>query len=41
MAGVCVGFRGIWINRANMPDEYPDFPPARTLNDLRALADIS
>jgi 2-haloacid dehalogenase len=37
MAGVSVGFRGIWVNRANMPDEYRDFPPARTLSDLGAL----
>src|SRR4029077_16391760 len=34
MAGVSVGFRGVWINRASMPDEYADFPPARTLSDL-------
>ena len=38
MAGVSVGFRGIWVNRANMPDEYQAFPPARTLGDLRALS---
>jgi 2-haloacid dehalogenase len=37
MAGVSVGFRGVWINRSHMPDEYPDFPPARTLQDLGAL----
>ncbi|HEX3338550.1 MAG TPA: haloacid dehalogenase type II [Pseudolabrys sp.] len=37
MAGVSVGFRGVWINRASMPDEYGDFPPARTLSDLVAL----
>jgi 2-haloacid dehalogenase len=37
MAGVSAGFRGIWVNRANMPDEYRDFPPARTLSDLGAL----
>ena len=37
MAGVSVGFRGLWVNRANMPDEYLDFPPARTLSDLGAL----
>jgi 2-haloacid dehalogenase len=37
MAGVSVGFRGVWINRSNMPDEYPDFPPARTLQDLGTL----
>ena len=38
MGGVCVGFRGFWVNRANMPDEYMDFPPAQTLNNLSALA---
>jgi 2-haloacid dehalogenase len=37
MAGVSIGFRGIWVNRANMPDEYRDFPPARMLSDLGAL----
>jgi 2-haloacid dehalogenase len=40
MAGVSVGFRTFWINRAKMPDEYLDFSPARVLSDLRALADI-
>jgi 2-haloacid dehalogenase len=38
MAGTSVGFRTFWINRAKMPDEYPDFPPAQTLSDLSALA---
>jgi 2-haloacid dehalogenase len=37
MASVSVGFRGIWVNRANMPDEYRDFPAARILKDLSAL----
>ena len=41
MAGVRVGFHGIWVNRANMPDEYQDFPPARTLNDLGSLAQVA
>jgi 2-haloacid dehalogenase len=41
MAGVRVGFRGLWVNRANMPDEYQDFPPAQTLKDLSALAQIA
>jgi len=40
MAGVSVGFRGLWVNRASMPDEYQDFAPARTLKDLSALAQI-
>jgi 2-haloacid dehalogenase len=38
MAGVSVGFRTFWVNRANMPDEYFDFPAAQTLKDLGALA---
>ena len=37
MAGVSVGFRAFWVNRANMPDEYLDFPAAQTLQDLAAL----
>ena len=41
MAGTSVGFRTVWINRAKMPDEYPDFPPAQTLNDLGALAKVA
>ena len=40
MAGVSFGFRTFWINRAKLPDEYPDFPPAQTLNELGALAHI-
>jgi 2-haloacid dehalogenase len=39
MAGVSVGFRALWVNRANMPDEYLDFPAAQTLKDLGALAE--
>jgi 2-haloacid dehalogenase len=38
MAGTSVGFRTFWINRAGMPDEYADFPPAEALSDLSALA---
>jgi 2-haloacid dehalogenase len=40
MGGVRAGFRGIWINRANMPDEYQDFPPIKTVNQLGALAQV-
>ena len=32
------GFRTVWINRAQMPDEYRDLPPAMILPDLAALA---
>jgi 2-haloacid dehalogenase len=38
MASVAVGFRGIWVNRSKMPDEYLDFPPKQTLSDLSGLA---
>ena len=38
MAGVSVGFRGLWVNRSKIPDEYLDFPPAQTLADLSSLA---
>jgi len=41
MASVSVGFCGFWVNRANMPDEYLDFPPTRALNNLSALAGIA
>ena len=30
MAGVSVGFRGLWVNRGKMPDEYFDFPAAQS-----------
>jgi 2-haloacid dehalogenase len=37
MAATSVGFHAMWINRAKMPDEYPDFPPERVLSNLSAL----
>jgi 2-haloacid dehalogenase len=40
MAGVTNGFRGIWVNRSKAPDEYLDFPPAQTLDELSALATL-
>jgi len=40
MASVSVGFRGLWINRASMPDEYPDFPPVKTLSSLIELTTL-
>jgi len=41
MAGASVGFRALWVNRSKMPDEYPDFPPTQTLNDLNSLAALA
>jgi len=40
MAGVSAGFRGMWVNRARMPDEYADFAPERIVPDLGSLAAI-
>jgi 2-haloacid dehalogenase len=31
------GFRSIWVNRANLPDEYPDLLPVHVVNDLRGV----
>jgi len=37
MAGVSVGFRGLWVNRSKMPDKHLDFQPLKTLADLSSL----
>lgn len=31
------GFRTVWVNRTHVPDEYPDFPAHRTIEDLSEL----
>jgi 2-haloacid dehalogenase len=41
MAAVSVGFRGMWVNRSKMPDEYLDFPPKQVLSDLSGLAALN
>ena len=41
MASVSVGFRGLWVNRSKMPDEYLDFPPRGQLADLNELIAFS
>jgi 2-haloacid dehalogenase len=40
MGAASFGFRPAWINRANLPDEYADRPPALVLRDLTALLAI-
>jgi 2-haloacid dehalogenase len=37
MGASAFGFRAAWINRAKMPDEYPDLAPERVLTDLGGL----
>ena len=38
MGAAAFGFRPFWINRARMPDEYPEQPPLAAIADLAALA---
>ena len=40
MGAASFGFRAAWFNRANLPDEYADRPPAVVLKDLTALLTI-
>ena len=40
MGAASFGFRAAWINRAGLPDEYADRPPALVLRDLTALLTI-
>jgi 2-haloacid dehalogenase len=41
MGATAFGFRCVWVNRANMPDEYPDFPPVTVVRELSALPMLS
>src|SRR5947208_8530597 len=40
MGAAAFGFRCVWVNRANLPDEYPEFAPAKVVRDLSALATL-
>jgi 2-haloacid dehalogenase len=35
------GFRPVWVNRTNQPDEYPDLPPAHTISTLSQLTGLT
>jgi 2-haloacid dehalogenase len=37
MGAATFGFRPIWINRTQMPDEYTEHPPLRIVNSLSAV----
>lgn len=41
MGATAFGFRTVWINRGKAPDEYPDFPAAAVVSDLRGLLSIN
>jgi 2-haloacid dehalogenase len=37
MGAASFGFCPVWVNRSQMPEEYADRPPVRTVSDLSAL----
>jgi 2-haloacid dehalogenase len=41
MGATAFGFRCVWVNRANMPDEYPEFAPVKVVQDLASLATLT
>lgn len=40
MGAVEFGFAAVWVNRAQMPDEYPEQPPANVIAGLSALPEL-
>ena len=40
MGAAAFGFRCVWVNRANMPDEYREFAPVKVVRDLAGLATL-
>jgi len=41
MGARAFGCKPMWVNRAGMPEEYPDLPPQRMIRDLAALTSHS
>ncbi len=41
MGAATFGFRPVWINRAAVPDEYPDHPPVQVVASLEALPGLA
>ena len=37
MGATAFGFKCVWVDRANLPDEYPEFAPVRVVRELSAL----
>jgi 2-haloacid dehalogenase len=40
MGATAFGFRCVWVNRANAPEEYPGFAPMKVVRELSALATL-
>jgi 2-haloacid dehalogenase len=34
------GFKPVWVNRANLPEEYPDLKPLAVIDNLAALPEL-
>jgi 2-haloacid dehalogenase len=41
MGATAFGFQCVWVNRANLPDEYPEFAPVKVVRELSALATLA
>ena len=41
MGAAAFGFKCVWVNRANLPDEYPEFAPVKVVRELSALATLT
>ena len=41
MGATAFGFRCVWVNRADLPDEYPEFPPVAVVGDLASLPSLA
>jgi 2-haloacid dehalogenase len=41
MGAASFGFRPLWVNRARMPDEFPEYPPGQSVPDLSALPSLA
>lgn len=41
MGAIACGFRGVWVNRSKMPDEYPDHCPETVVPDLTSLLSLT
>jgi 2-haloacid dehalogenase len=40
MGATAFGFRCVWVNRANLLEEYPEFAPVKVVRELSALATL-
>ena len=40
MGAAAFGFTCIWVNRAGLPEEYPEFAPVAVVHDLASLATL-